>query len=61
MTIKNMGTALRYCIPQSVGKKLGEFWELMKVCCFRNIIKRIYPFKKQIELMNYHTKFAAPD
>ena len=31
MTIKNMGTALRYCIPQSVGKKLGEFWELMKV------------------------------
>jgi len=30
MTIKNMGTALRYCIPQSVGKKLGEFWELMK-------------------------------
>ena len=30
MMIKNMGTALRYCIPQSVGKKLGEFWELMK-------------------------------
>merc|ERR1719219_733338 len=30
MVIKNMGTALRYCIPLSVGKKLGEFWELMK-------------------------------
>merc|ERR1719219_3289832 len=30
MTIKNMGTALRYCIPLSVGKKLGEYWELMK-------------------------------
>ena len=31
MIIKNMGTALRYCIPMSVGKKLGEYWELMKV------------------------------
>ena len=31
MVIKNMGTALRYCIPMSVGKKLGEYWELMKV------------------------------
>merc|ERR1719219_2667068 len=30
MIIKNMGTALRYCIPMSVGKKLGEYWELMK-------------------------------
>ena len=30
MIIKNMGAALRYCIPQSVGKKLGEYWELMK-------------------------------
>merc|ERR550539_1848077 len=30
MVIKNMGTALRYCIPMSVGKKLGEYWELMK-------------------------------
>merc|ERR1719232_402667 len=30
MVIKNMGSALRYCIPQSIGKKLGEFWELIK-------------------------------
>ena len=25
-----MGSALRFCIPQSIGKKLGEFWELIK-------------------------------
>ena len=30
MVIKNMGSALRNCIPQSIGKKLGEFWELIK-------------------------------
>ena len=30
MIIKNMGSALRFCIPQSIGKKLGEFWELIK-------------------------------
>ena len=30
MIIKNMGSALRYCIPQSIGRKLGEFWELIK-------------------------------
>ena len=30
MVIKNMGSALRYCIPQSIGRKLGEFWELIK-------------------------------
>ena len=30
MVVKNVGSALRYCIPQMVGKKLGEFWELIK-------------------------------
>ena len=30
MIIKNMGSALRFCIPQSIGEKLGEFWELIK-------------------------------
>merc|ERR1719323_2286817 len=30
MMIKNMGSALRYCVPQSIGRKLGEFWELIK-------------------------------
>ena len=30
MVIKNMGSALRYCIPQSIGRKLSEFWELIK-------------------------------
>merc|ERR1719461_1750845 len=30
MIIKNMGGALRNCIPQMVGKKVTEFWELIK-------------------------------
>ena len=30
MTVKNVGSALRFCIPQMVGKKIGEFWELIK-------------------------------
>ena len=30
MIVKNMGSALRFCIPQMIGRKLGEFWELMK-------------------------------
>jgi len=30
MIIKNMGAALRFCIPQMIGKKVGEFWELIK-------------------------------
>merc|ERR1719495_1392107 len=30
MVIKNMGAALRFCIPQMIGKKLTEFWELIK-------------------------------
>ena len=25
-----MGSALRFCIPQMIGQKLGNFWELMK-------------------------------
>lgn len=25
-----MGSALRYCIPQMIGRKMNEFWELMK-------------------------------
>ena len=30
MIVKNVGSALRFCIPQQVGKKIGEFWELIK-------------------------------
>ena len=30
MVVKNVGSALRYCLPQQVGKKVGEFWELIK-------------------------------
>ena len=30
MIVKNMGAALRNCIPQMVGRKLTEFWELIK-------------------------------
>ena len=30
MTVKNVGAALGFCIPQMVGKKIGEFWELIK-------------------------------
>merc|ERR1719394_1508446 len=30
MVVKNVGSALRFCIPQQVGRKLGEFWELIK-------------------------------
>ena len=30
MILKNMGAALRYCIPQMIGRKVGEFWELIK-------------------------------
>ena len=30
MVVKNVGSALRFCIPQQVGKKIGEFWELIK-------------------------------
>merc|ERR1719410_2133200 len=30
MIVKNVGSALRFCIPQQVGRKLGEFWELIK-------------------------------
>merc|ERR1719357_2300888 len=28
MILKNMGMALRFCIPQMIGRKVGEFWEL---------------------------------
>ena len=30
LQIKNMGAALRACIPQMVGRKVTEFWELIK-------------------------------
>ena len=30
MIVKNMGSALRFCIPQMIGQKMGNFWELMK-------------------------------
>ena len=30
MIIKNCGATLRNCIPQMVGKKVTEFWELIK-------------------------------
>ena len=30
MSVHNCGSALRYCLPQMVGRKLGEFWELIK-------------------------------
>ena len=30
MIVKNMGSALRNCIPQMVGRKLTEFFELIK-------------------------------
>ena len=30
MVVKNVGSALRYCLPQQVGKKIGEYWELIK-------------------------------
>ena len=30
MILKNMGMALRFCIPQMIGRKVGEFWELIK-------------------------------
>ena len=30
MVVKNVGSALRYCLPQQAGRKLGEFWELIK-------------------------------
>ena len=26
MVVKNVGLALRYCIPQMVGQKIGNFW-----------------------------------
>ena len=25
-----MGSALRFCIPQMIGRKVGEYWELIK-------------------------------
>merc|ERR1719357_475620 len=30
MILKNMGMALRFCIPQMIGREEGEFWELIK-------------------------------
>ena len=30
MVVKNMGSALRNCIPQMVGRKITEFFELIK-------------------------------
>ena len=30
MSVHNCGSALRYCLPQMVGRKLGQFWELIK-------------------------------
>ncbi len=30
MVVKNMGSALRNCIPQMVGRKLTEYFELIK-------------------------------
>ena len=45
MVIKNMGSALRYCIPQSIGRKLGEFWEL---------IKPLVDFKYEVRIDDYY-------
>ena len=30
MVVKNMGSALRNCLPQMVGRKLTEYFELIK-------------------------------
>ena len=30
MIVKNMGSALRFCISQMVGRKITEFFELIK-------------------------------
>ena len=40
-----MGSALRYCIPQSIGRKLGEFWEL---------IKPLVDFKYEVRIDDYY-------
>ncbi len=51
MVIKNMGSALRYCIPQSIGKRLGEFWEL---------IKPLIDFKYEVKLINLVLMMLLP-
>ena len=47
MIVKNMGAALRNCIPQMVGRKLTEFWEL---------IKPLVDFKYEVNEENIYTK-----
>ena len=46
-----MGSALRYCIPQSIGKRLGEFWEL---------IKPLIDFKYEVKLINLVLMMLLP-
>ena len=44
MVVKNVGSALRYCLPQQAGRKLGEFWEL---------IKPLVDFKYEVRAMTW--------
>ena len=44
MVVKNVGQALRYCLPQMVGQKIGNFWVMFKlyICILHVIVLKYF-------------------
>ena len=52
MVVKNVGQALRYCIPQMVGKKIGEFWVMQNDTLFVKVLS--YRLNKTMCIIGAH-------
>ena len=53
MILKNMGMALRFCIPQMIGRKVGEFWELIKpLVDFKYEVSDVFQLLDLEEILN---------
>ena len=54
MILKNMGMALRFCIPQMIGRKVGEFWELIKpLVDFKYEVSDVFQLLDLKEVLNH--------
>ena len=77
MVVKNVGLALRYCIPQMVGQKIGNFWVIDTTkdilfcryrftsfnCGLQELIKPLIDFKYEVieTRMNSMFELATQD
>ena len=76
MVVKNVGQALRYCIPQMVGQKIGNFWVIDTTtdilfcryrftfnCGLQELIKPLIDFKYEVieTRMNSMFELATQD